>query len=209
MYPESKNPVRNLFAEGVQVMATPSRNRRRDVYAGFSRLSQATEAGTVELEEVPPSSVSRVPSSTTKSHCGAMRSPKYPGECNLPSIERTPTRGLSKLSGRPTLFLSLEERAGKYSEACIKPPERSINQAAANILSSKAPDTIDTLPSPYERSADSCDLSTHEELSAQATSANNHGAGNQTGGSAPQPSVVKEIDVYAALNWDHHYDDML
>ncbi|KAL8907276.1 MAG: hypothetical protein Q9207_001517 [Kuettlingeria erythrocarpa] len=63
---KSKNPVRNPFAPDVQIMATPSANRRKDVYAGLHSQVQPSFAGQEEPEEIPPSSCTHVPASAVK-----------------------------------------------------------------------------------------------------------------------------------------------
>ena len=95
---EPKNPVRNLFARGVQVTATPSRNRHRDV---SSHLPLAPKE-VLSPEEILPSSVLRAPDSIIRALAPAeLTSDEYPKTTErnvLPCVEQTPTRGSSKLT---------------------------------------------------------------------------------------------------------------
>lgn len=89
-----KNPLRNPSAQGVQVLATPRGNKKRDVYHGLSSLRHSYQEALPEIEEVPPSSALREISSTPRARGNR------PGACNLnvlPKIEQTPCRGPSKL----------------------------------------------------------------------------------------------------------------
>ena len=95
---KSKNPVRNLFAQGVQVMATPKGNRRKDVFGGLPSLPQPTCNFAPEPDEIPPSSIPRVPSSVQKytARLSKISQPRLPRGGTQNSIEQTPTRGPSK-----------------------------------------------------------------------------------------------------------------
>ncbi|KAL8854590.1 MAG: hypothetical protein Q9221_000625 [Calogaya cf. arnoldii] len=88
-----KHPVRNPFAQSVQIMATPSANRRRDVYA--SRTSQVQKSAVIpEDVEIAPSSCIRVPASSIQAKSNSTEPWKY----LKPTVEQTPTRGPSKLA---------------------------------------------------------------------------------------------------------------
>lgn len=114
---KSKNPVRNPLGEGVQVMATPRGNRRKDAIVGLPPLPRSLApsrsfAGEMEyhsLAESPvmiPSSTRRAisfsgPDSTTpfssqRASRKRQREPQ-PQPTGLGSIEETPTRPPSKL----------------------------------------------------------------------------------------------------------------
>ena len=111
---EPKNPVRNPFAQGAQVMATPSNNRRKDVYGRPPRLPRQNTAPVPEREEVPPSSISCVPSSSRKAQQSPFLAPDSTaktGRSALP-IAETPTRGPLSLWGHPPPFAAaMESRA--------------------------------------------------------------------------------------------------
>jgi DNA replication regulator SLD3 len=66
---KSKNPVRNVLGQAVQVMATPKVNRKKDMYPDLPlpRLSHHPLEPEVEPEAIPPSSIPRIPSSSIKS----------------------------------------------------------------------------------------------------------------------------------------------
>ncbi|KAJ5378943.1 hypothetical protein N7509_012062 [Penicillium cosmopolitanum] len=113
---KSKNPVRNPFGEGVQVMATPRGNRKRDAVVGMPPLprslapsrSYAGEMPDQSLEESPvmiPSSSQRATSfsgpdanlfsSRRTTTTSGIKRPAPSAE--LGSIQETPTRPSSKL----------------------------------------------------------------------------------------------------------------
>ena len=87
-----------MFAQGVQVTATPSRNRRKDF---CSRLPPASKE-VPSPEEIPPSSGLRAPDSLVKARAPlAVVSDDYSTIMKrnvLPSVEQTPTRGSTKLT---------------------------------------------------------------------------------------------------------------
>lgn len=105
---KSKNPVRNPFGEGVQVMATPRANRRRDQgielpHMPRSLISSRSFAG-VENSPVSESPL-MIPSSGRRaiSFSGADSDPFNPGEGRIPrssqpgAVHETPTKPSSKI----------------------------------------------------------------------------------------------------------------
>ncbi|KAL8989070.1 MAG: hypothetical protein Q9177_001957 [Variospora cf. flavescens] len=95
---KSKHPVRNPFAQGVQIMATPSVNRRKDVFARHQPRPLPSSAMQQGVEEEFPSSCTHVPASTIKAREdtvveGAVGNAR---QAFMPAIEQTPTRGPSK-----------------------------------------------------------------------------------------------------------------
>ncbi|KAI4126427.1 MAG: hypothetical protein LQ341_006879, partial [Variospora aurantia] len=94
---KSKHPVRNPFAQGVQIMATPSVNRRKDVFSRHQPrplLSSAMQQG---VEEEFPSSCTHVPASTIKAREDTVVEGPVGNarQAFMPVIEQTPTRGPS------------------------------------------------------------------------------------------------------------------
>ncbi|EPS32273.1 hypothetical protein PDE_07233 [Penicillium oxalicum 114-2] len=113
---KSKNPVRNPLGEGVQVMATPRGNRRRDAMAGIpsvprtlvpsrSFAGQMNESFLAESPVVIPSSTRRAisfsgpDSSLFASQPGSRKRQRgaHDQPPELGSIQETPTRPSSKL----------------------------------------------------------------------------------------------------------------
>ncbi|KAL8835303.1 MAG: hypothetical protein Q9170_003389 [Blastenia crenularia] len=97
---KSKKPVRNPFAQGVQIAATPSANRRRDVFSGLHSQSLQAAAVQEELEEIPSSSCALVPASTMKARTDEIMGRQLDTTLQrlMPSVEQTPTRGPSKFA---------------------------------------------------------------------------------------------------------------
>jgi hypothetical protein len=113
---KAKNPVRNPLGEGVQVMATPRGNRRKDAIVGLPPLPRSLApsrsfAGEMEYHSLAESPI-MIPSSTRRaiSFSGPDSTPfgsqrasrKRPREAHtqpteLGSIQETPTRPPSKL----------------------------------------------------------------------------------------------------------------
>ncbi|KAL9012177.1 MAG: hypothetical protein Q9173_003046, partial [Seirophora scorigena] len=97
---KSKHPVRNPFAQGVQIMATPSANRRRDVFARPQSRPLPSSVMQQGVEEEAPSSFTHVPASTVKPRDdavarGATSNARQPF---MSTVEQTPTRGPSKFA---------------------------------------------------------------------------------------------------------------
>ncbi|KAI9875323.1 MAG: hypothetical protein M1830_008632 [Pleopsidium flavum] len=105
---KSKNPVRNPFGQGVQVMATPKGNRKKNV---FSRRPIVARGQSPEVDEaphpIPPSCDPRIPASVAR----AAMLPQFPSsefcipqslshpvrQTPLSAVMQTPTRGTSRL----------------------------------------------------------------------------------------------------------------
>ena len=98
-----KNPP----AQAVQVMATPSVNRRKDVFGDVSGLSRKFN-GVPETDEIPSSSAVQVISCTPKGRgdCATTRPSRH-----LSTIhEQTPTRGPLKLIDSRSSLTSIGNR---------------------------------------------------------------------------------------------------
>ena len=106
---KAKNPVRNLFAQSMQVMATPSKDRKRD-FTGLPRLPRQPMISHTEVEEIPPSSVSKVSCSATKAGTSSVlrQSSIQKPSASLSHVEQTPTKGPSKFFVRSTSFCDMQ-----------------------------------------------------------------------------------------------------
>ncbi|KAL9596809.1 MAG: hypothetical protein Q9179_004486 [Wetmoreana sp. 5 TL-2023] len=94
---KSKNPVWNPLAQSVQVMATPSAKRRKDVFAALPSQAPTLTFDPQELEEISPSSCTCVPASAMKPPTEAIAD-SNPRPKKRPAVEQTPTRGPFKHS---------------------------------------------------------------------------------------------------------------
>ncbi|KAL2368093.1 hypothetical protein BDBG_09318 [Blastomyces gilchristii SLH14081] len=105
---KSKNPVRNPFGQGVQVMATPRGSRKKDCSAvageSLTRISRALSSSNEKLVPSPAlsSDIQLIPSSST-------RPSQLPGRQAFTSrrgrhspIHETPTKTSTRLSSRPS-----------------------------------------------------------------------------------------------------------
>lgn len=133
---ESKHPVRSHFVQGVQVMATPSKNRQRYLFGALPQLPRADASGPPEeLEDIPPSSVSRIPSSTKRaSFTLAKSSAQRSGDRFLPGIEQTPTRGLFKFSMLPNTSSAAITSVIEVPQLSPPKPESEPASASSEVL---------------------------------------------------------------------------
>ncbi|KAL9112212.1 MAG: hypothetical protein Q9187_007812 [Circinaria calcarea] len=107
---KSKNPIRNPFAQGVQVMATPKGNRHKDVFGGVPRLPAMYPHEPREPEFIPASSDPRIPSSSLRFKStavgGVLATPNPKSTARRfrkpdPTVEQTPSRKLSRPGASP------------------------------------------------------------------------------------------------------------
>lgn len=202
-----KNPVRNPFAQGAQVVATPSNNRHKDVYGGLPRLPRQSIASLPEVEEVPPSSISCVPSSSRKAQHSPFLAPdstRKIGTGALP-ITETPTRGPSKLWGRPPVCTATMESAADRSQppplsAASKVPKASNDLFTSTRWSLQGHKTPTKFRCSYqvERSGDTSIHATP----VKAPSAENKPSENLTKAVLSPLLQEKGESIYTALGWD-------
>lgn len=211
-----KNPVRNPFAQGAQVMATPSNNRHKDVYGGLTRFPRRSIASLPELEEVPPSSISCVPSSSRKPRRSPFLAPDSTRKTDssalaLPVVE-TPTRGSSKLWGRPPISTAAIESVADLSQppplsAALNPPKAS----NGIFTSPQLPLQVHETPSKFRCSHQ---VERSEDASIRATPVKAPPLANEAADNSPKAvlspsSQGKEESIYAALGWDDDVDELL
>lgn len=128
-------------------MATPKGNRRKDVFGGLPRPPQPTQDLEPEPDEIPPSSVSRVPPSILKFAVSRSKNylPLSLARSAQPLVEQTPTRGPSKFA--PSLL-----DPGLSSNAHLKyqTPSKPKRSASASELQNRC-DTHNTPQLPAYR----------------------------------------------------------
>ena len=136
-----KNCVRNPVAQKTQVMATPSKDRKRNSSSGVPPLFQGIDPTTTMLDEVSPSSTAKVPCSTTKpdrlsaitqeTNVAKMKKVAY-------DVEQTPTRSASKFFGRHSSY------------SAVPNPTIALGQSLPALLVEQAESTADStnLPLP-------------------------------------------------------------
>ncbi|KAL8771184.1 MAG: hypothetical protein Q9209_003355 [Squamulea sp. 1 TL-2023] len=114
---KSQNPVRHPFAQSVQIMATPSARRRRDVYASQTSRPQKSMVIEEDLDEIPPSSCIRVPGSLIKpwGELQMTGSSTRPPVHLMPTVEQTPTRGPCKFFRSNTMPNAIQHSAKQAS----------------------------------------------------------------------------------------------
>ena len=201
---EPKNPVRNPFAQGAQVMATPSNNRLKDVYSGLPRLSRQNTAPVPEREEVPPSSISCVPSSSGKAQQSPFLAPDSTAKtgCSALPIVETPTRGPLKLWGRPPPFAAMESHTDIHQPLPLSAASDMSN--AVNMANPRHwPLHVDETPSKFRHSKE---VKQAGGSAIHATSDTPPSATDKPSNFPTQPvpsaSQDTEESIYAALGWD-------
>lgn len=184
-------------------MATPSNNRRKDVYGGPPRLPRQITAPVPEQEEVPPSSISCVPSSSRKAQQSPFLAPDSTaktGRSALP-IAETPTRGPLKLWGRPPPFAAAME----YHTDIHQPlPLSDINNAVNMSTPRHWPLHVYETPSKFRHSKEAKQAggTAIYSMSEKAPCAADKPSNFST---QPVPSLASqdtEESIYAALGWD-------
>ena len=127
-------------------MATPKGNRRKDVFGSFPlNLPPPAQDVIPEPEEIPPSSVPRIPSSLQKP-AEAPSQPPLPRRSVTPTIEQTPTRGPAKHNSK-----LLHSRPASLANARLLTPSKSQRPSIASKLHAAAKPRINAgrhLPSP-------------------------------------------------------------
>ena len=188
-------------------MATPSNNRRKDVYGGLPRLPRQDTVPVPELEEVPPSSISCVPSSSKKapqSPALAPDSTRKTGRSALP-IAETPTRGPLKFQGRPPPSTAMMQ---SHAEIYQPSPLSAASEIpkAVNIVSAPTdwPLHVHETPSKfrYSREVGQSGGKTLDAMSVKDPSVAEKPLESSTQPVPSPPPQDKEDSIYAALGWD-------
>ncbi|KLJ05527.1 hypothetical protein EMPG_11002 [Blastomyces silverae] len=105
---KSKNPVRNPFGQGVQVMATPKGSRKKDCSAvaggSLTRISRALSRSNEKLIPSPALSgdIQLIPSSSTRPSQLPDRQAFSSRRARHSPIHETPTKASTRLSSRPS-----------------------------------------------------------------------------------------------------------
>lgn len=215
-----KNPVRNTFAQGVQVMATPSKNRQGGIFAGLPRMAASHFEPQAELEEIPPSSISPIPCSTTKifeQPASAGRTSTNRPQYLLASLNQTPTRGSSRFTGRPTSSSAAMRSGNKMSQtplpsSYMRPQEAPAERDPPDALPRWLPNALATPPKPL-KGLDNATPQTSEHA-VQATPVKGPAIAPKTVETSPEApplpsSQEKEVSIYASLGWDDGPDELL
>ncbi|KAL8803568.1 MAG: hypothetical protein Q9200_006149 [Gallowayella weberi] len=217
---KSKNPVRNPFAPSVQIMATPSANRRRDVYASQPSQLQKPVVMQEEAEEIPLSSCTRVPASVVKTPAGVQvgRGSAMSRRGLMGTIEQTPTRRPSKLS-----------RTNGMRKANLDTAEQAIAATPSSVRTARHPASV------LESSQTTADQPLPESFGVRGTLARKASTGLETrpawpavegGPVKPLGSVSANVagmsknmtsspiqkadpSIYQSLGWDDDVDELL
>jgi len=195
-------------------MATPKGNRRKDVFGGLPRLPQPTQNLEPEPDEIPPSSISRVPPSFQKS--AVPRSwdhlPPSLARSAQPLIEQTPTRGPSKFA--PSLLDPGPSSKMDLEFLTPSKPRRSVNASEPQTTSNahNAP-LLPCHRGPYPPSVPQSNTN-HPDiqetpLKSQARAAENHKPPPEsiTITSSP-PLAGNNTSIYDTLGWND-FDELL
>ena len=123
-------------------MATPKGNRRKDVFGSFPlNLPPRAQDVVPEPEDIPPSSVPRIPSSLQKPAEAPSQSP-LPRRSMPPTIEQTPTRGPAKHNSK---LLNLSQPSSLASARLLTPSKSQRPSIASNLHTAAANPRINSV----------------------------------------------------------------
>ena len=192
-------------------MATPSNNRHKDVYGGLPRLPRPSTAVLSEVEEVPPSSISCVPSSSRKAQQISLLAPDSTKKTNKSALltAETPTKGRSKLSGHLPTSTAAVGSIGHIIQPSPQPSPLSVasrHPEAPENLSRRLrwPLRVHETPSKfrYPYKAEQSGDGTIHTTPVKAPSAPDKFLEDQNKTDLSPLSPDKEESIYVALGWD-------
>jgi len=194
-------------------MATPSKNRHKDVFGGLPRLPRSNAAAPPPiLEDIPPSSISRVNDSARKpqgsSSALVKESLRKVYDKDLSNVDQTPTRGPSKFLGRPRtssgIWPGAEIAWPLISAAVLQPSESSVSHTEPPWSS-----TADETPT-KDRAIGQSDRP--EALGSEATPNKPSSIASRSEYSqnpTPPPQAQETtMSIYATLGWDDEIDEL-
>ncbi len=200
-------------------MATPSRNRYNNNVTGLPRLPGSHLAGTTEpVSEIPPSSISKISDSIRKTrgppilamgnsrpHCGD----------GVPNVEQTPTRGPSKLVGRPTsqctnVVINERSAAPYLGPTRSKPSHSAPDTSPSRPLSSRRHQNVQDTPS-KARAAHHTEGCSDDAIQEKPDKVHLPTANSIVTFSTAvlSSSAKQEKSIYATLGWDNDDVDEL
>ena len=188
-------------------MATPSNKRHKDVYGGLSRLPRPSSAAVSELEEIPPSSISCVPSSSRKAQQTSLLAPdstKKAGNSASPTTD-TPTRGWSKILGHiPTSAAAVGSNGDIAQPSPLSVASRNHEAHENSSTKIRWPLRIHETPSKfrYIYQAEQPGVVTIHATPVKAPSAPDKSLEDQKKIVLSPLSPDKEESIYVSLGWD-------
>ena len=192
-------------------MATPSKKKKAEAYK-LPSLSQARNGPTAyEVDEIPPSSVSHIPSSTMKV-CGPTSSSDK--ELNKtfkrPSsfVDQTPTRSSAKFSDHPS-FPSDRASPGGLSQhqrsySFLKPPGVAKTSDEPHRFPAWHANAHETPP---KQDRVVLQTSPMPAPNFAGTPCKRPSAKSRDFGTPSRSSQREEQDIYASLGWNDDIDD--
>ena len=188
-------------------MATPSNNRHKDVYGGLPRLPRRSTAALSEVEEIPPSSISCVPSSSGKAQQTLLLAPdstKKTANSALLTAD-TPTRGRSKILVQlPTPTAALGSLGDIAQPSPLSVASRNPEAPENSCITIRWPLRVHETPSKfrYLHQAEQPGDATIDATPIKAPSAPDKPLEDQSKNVASPLSPDKEESIYVALGWD-------
>lgn len=199
-------------------MATPSKSRHHDILADDLRFPRPKPVpAATGLDEVPPSSVSRISDSGRKAHRSSSfrkDGTRHIGSNVLPIVEQTPTKGPTKLLGRPLSFsitMAASEDPGHLTPRATKskPPEAKHASSLSYSLPSW-PSKIQETPSKGRPANNSFRQEKHHiEATPSKSVQTTEDSINISAAAALSSSQEQEPSIYARLGWDDIADELL
>ena len=203
---EPKNPIRNSFAQGLQVMATPSRNKYAAPYK-LSSLAQTQHATTCETDDLLPPSVSRIiPSSTQKAQASIASSDNHINRSDqqpIVHVDQTPTKGSAgffddssfPMGGESAVVRSFPPR---LPTSLLKPPDDPSGSLTWKSIMQRTPSK-----KPDQEQQTSPLL----EPNLQATPSKQPLSKAPLFEATSPSSRPEELDLYTCLGWNYDVDD--
>lgn len=202
-------------------MATPSANRRRDVYASQNSRLQKSAVISEDVEEIPPSSCLRVPSSTSKlpPHLAAKSTSVNARRNLMPTVEQTPTRGPSKflkVDDMPNASPSAAKQGMTITSSSAMAAEPQLWMLDTNRKNAyQFPSSrLGVQETPSRRSSTGCKGSLSQSgiestpvKSSESVSASLAVISNNIT-SSPMPKGG-DVSIYESLGWDDDADELM
>lgn len=199
-------------------MATPSKSRHYDTLPDVIRFPRPKRASAAtSLDEVPPSSVSRISDSARKAHESSSfcKDGKRLIDSNvLPTIQQTPTRGPTKLLGCPLSFSTTMAASEDIVHLTPRATKSKSPEAKPALFLSYSlpswPSRVQETPS-KARTADYDFRQEKHKIEATPSKPilSTKDSTNTSAAAALSSSQEQETSIYASLGWDDDVDELL
>ena len=214
-YLEPKIGRPQSLVQGVQVTATPSKNRQNQLLPGLPQLKRSnTVGGEVQTDFIPPSSVSRIMNTSRKGResVAEISSTHKGRRGSLPTIEQTPSRGPSRIkdqsANQVASMMPIVEtiqmqcsatpsKATKFDPCLFVRAAVSSQSVEVKVTPSRSPTNDPPYLCGHDRNQDTLD----EVLPSMNTPQKEHDARFAAKPSTPSLKE-RNASIYESLGWD-------